>query len=88
MMIILSLLFAACWLPYYIINLCLNFDPSMSSQLIPLYPFTVLLGHSNSAQNPVIYCLMHRGFQQIVMRIVRCQCGGLVRKVGISVVAA
>ncbi|KAK7099687.1 hypothetical protein V1264_022765 [Littorina saxatilis] len=80
MMIILSVLFAACWLPYYIINLCLNFDPSMSADLIPLYPFTVLLGHSNSAQNPVLYCLMHRGFQRIVLRVLRCQCNGLFRK--------
>nr|KAG5709561.1 hypothetical protein BaRGS_001611 [Batillaria attramentaria] len=74
MMIILSVLFAACWLPYYIINLLLNFDPSMSARLIPVYPFALLLGHSNSAQNPVLYCLMHRGFQQIVVRMLKCQC--------------
>ncbi|XP_076462100.1 QRFP-like peptide receptor [Babylonia areolata] len=80
MMVILSLLFAACWLPYYIINLCINFGPSTSSDLISLYPFTVLLGHSNSAQNPVLYCLMHRGFQQIVLRMMRCQCRRLFRK--------
>ncbi|KAL8602596.1 hypothetical protein ACOMHN_062572 [Nucella lapillus] len=80
MMVIISLLFAACWLPYYIINLCINFDPSTSGDLIPLYPFTVLLGHSNSAQNPVLYCLMHRGFQQIVLRMLRCQCRRMFRK--------
>ncbi|PVD23914.1 hypothetical protein C0Q70_17190 [Pomacea canaliculata] len=74
MMIIISLLFAVCWLPYYIINICLDFSPLMSKHLIPLYPFTVLLGHSNSAQNPVLYCLMHRAFQQALLRLLRCQC--------------
>ncbi|XP_050401992.1 gastrin/cholecystokinin type B receptor [Patella vulgata] len=74
MMIIISILFAICWLPYYILNILMVFSNRISKQVIPLYPFALLLGHSNSAQNPILYCFMHRKFKECIVRIVKCQC--------------
>ncbi|RUS91342.1 hypothetical protein EGW08_000859 [Elysia chlorotica] len=74
MMIIISILFAACWLPYYICNICLDFEMEMNNQLIDLYPFAILLGHSNSAQNPILYCIMHKGFKNFLLKIIKCHC--------------
>ncbi|XP_012938629.1 gastrin/cholecystokinin type B receptor [Aplysia californica] len=74
MMIIVSVLFTACWLPYYIFNICFDFEADSSGQLITLYPFTLLLGHSNSAQNPVLYCFMHKSFRAFILRLIKCQC--------------
>ncbi|XP_041357530.1 gastrin/cholecystokinin type B receptor-like [Gigantopelta aegis] len=73
-MTIISLLFAVCWLPYYIFVICMDFDGQMSRDLITLYPFALLLGHTNCAQNPILYCFMHRGFKVCVVRIIKCQC--------------
>ena len=73
-MTIISLLFAVCWLPYYIFLICMDFDGQMSRDLITLYPFALLLGHTNCAQNPILYCFMHRGFKVCVIRIIKCQC--------------
>ncbi|CAL1541997.1 unnamed protein product, partial [Lymnaea stagnalis] len=50
MMIIVSVLFATSWLPYHIINICIDFEMNTSGQLILTYPFAILLGHSKSAQ--------------------------------------
>ncbi|GFN85486.1 neuropeptide ff receptor 2 [Plakobranchus ocellatus] len=74
MMIILSILFAVCWLPYYICNICLDFEVDTAKQLIDLYPFALLLGHSNSAQNPILYCFMHKGFKNFLLKLIKCQC--------------
>ncbi|CAG5119002.1 unnamed protein product, partial [Candidula unifasciata] len=74
MMIIISMMFAFCWLPYNIFNICLDFELDAAGQLITIYPFTILLGHSNSAQNPVLYWFMHRGFKAFVLKFIKCQC--------------
>ncbi|XP_059170497.1 gastrin/cholecystokinin type B receptor-like [Physella acuta] len=74
MMIIVSVLFAASWLPYHILTICLDFEVTGSLDLISLYPVALLLGHSNSAQNPILYCFMHKGFKTFLLRMVKCQC--------------
>ncbi|GFS10474.1 orphan G-protein coupled receptor 58 [Elysia marginata] len=66
MMIIISILFAACWLPYYICNICLDFEVDTATHLIDLYPFAILLGHSNSAQ---VGTLAHHVVLQITVFI-------------------
>ncbi|KAH9491975.1 hypothetical protein Btru_026612 [Bulinus truncatus] len=50
MLIIVSVLFATSWLPYHIINICIDFEIDASGHLILTYPFAILLGHSKSAQ--------------------------------------
>jgi len=73
MMIIISILFALCWLPYFIITICFDFSVTLSGTLSKLYPFALLLAHSHSAQNPILYCFMHRGFYEFLVKLVRCQ---------------
>lgn len=87
MMVIVSIMFAICWMPYFIITTCLNFklEPETKATMLSLYPFALLLGHSNSAQNPILYCCMHRGFHDFVAALLKCQCSrhGLKRTVSI-----
>lgn len=74
MMIVISVLFAVCWLPYYIMTIYMDFTPDKTSQVTPeVYSFALLLGHSNNAQNPVLYCFMHKGFKAAVKRLLRCK---------------
>lgn len=85
MMIIISILFALCWLPYFIIIICTDFHVTFIDTLGKLYPFALLLAHSHSAQNPILYCFMHRGFYEFLTKIARCQFAGIKnrRQVGI-----
>lgn len=73
MMIIISVLFALCWLPYFIVTICFDFNVTLFGTLPTLYPFALLLAHSHSAQNPILYCFMHRGFNDFLVKLVRCQ---------------
>lgn len=77
MMIVISILFALCWLPYFIIIICFDFHVTFTDTLGILYPFALLLAHSHSAQNPILYCFMHRGFYEFLTKIARCQFAGI-----------
>lgn len=80
MMIVISLLFAFSWMPYFIVNVTMDFlsnEKEHRSNLFAVYPFALLLGHSNSAQNPLLYCVMHRGFNNFLQKLVRCRCKDL-----------
>ena len=76
LLIILSVLFALSWMPYFLLSLFLYLDLSVESQLImnQIYPFALLLGHSNCAQNPILYSFMHKGFHKFTSQIFRCRC--------------
>ncbi|XP_052121994.1 orexin/Hypocretin receptor type 1-like isoform X2 [Frankliniella occidentalis] len=67
-LLVLAILFAMCWLPYNVIMLVLDLlDSSDNVQwLIDMLPFTLLLGHCNSAINPLLYCFMTRNFRRTV----------------------
>ncbi|XP_060070358.1 QRFP-like peptide receptor [Ylistrum balloti] len=84
MMIVISILFAVCWLPYFIINLCILFSLDRSIPM-SLYPYALLLAFSHSAQNPLLYFFMHRGFHDFVWRLIRCQCQQLRNSRQVSV---
>lgn len=73
MMIIISVLFAVSWLPYYILTICMDFGVGENDPGNVAYSFALLLGHSNSAQNPILYCFMHRGFQSFIKRLLHCK---------------
>lgn len=76
LLIILSVLFALSWMPYFLLSLFLYLDLSVESQQImnQIYPFALLLGHSNCAQNPILYSFMHKGFHKFTSQIFRCRC--------------
>ncbi len=74
MLLVLAILFAASWMPYYIIMLYTDFkkDKGQEASLTAL-SFALLLGHSHSAQNPVIYCVMNSGFKRGMLTLLSCR---------------
>ncbi|XP_046684843.1 orexin receptor type 2-like [Homalodisca vitripennis] len=79
-LLLLAVLFALCWLPYNVLSLLLDLDVSLPNigmhqeMLMTLFPFTLLLGHANSAINPLLYCFMTRNFRRSVRSFV-CHTG-------------
>ncbi|KAJ9590229.1 hypothetical protein L9F63_016649, partial [Diploptera punctata] len=66
-LLLLAILFAFCWLPYNL--MALLFDMGVGGDM-KLLSFTLLLGHANSAINPVLYCFMTRNFRRAVRELV------------------
>ena len=62
-LLLLAFVFAVCWLPYNTLNLMLDNETSISATFLQ---YMLLLGHANSALNPVIYCVMSRNFRRSV----------------------
>jgi len=64
-LLLLAILFALCWLPYNILNLLLELDERRpnAEEIFALLPFALLLGHANSAINPLLYCFLTRNFR-------------------------
>ena len=75
MLLILAAIFALSWMPYHIIILYMDFIQSeyMDKTLVILY-FSLLVGHSHSAQNPIVYCLMNNSFRRGLISILKCRC--------------
>ena len=72
MLIALAILFALCWLPYHSVSLYLDFH-STHKQLLDILPYTIFLGHSNSAFNPILYFYSSRSFRCFLVRMLRCK---------------
>lgn len=72
MLIALAVLFAICWLPYYCVSLYLDFYPEHTHLLVAL-PYTIFLGHSNSALNPILYFYSSKSFRCVLMRMLKCR---------------
>lgn len=93
-LLLLALLFAACWMPFSILNLLS--DAGVVAHDNALIPYSRLLAHSNSAINPIIYCFMTRNFRRSVKELLwrsraglaassrrsnRCQVGRIGRQI-------
>ncbi|KAK6179376.1 hypothetical protein SNE40_011756 [Patella caerulea] len=61
-----AVMFAVCWLPYYIVNTYLNFKSDIVAANI--VHFMLLVGHFHSATNPVLYCFLHKTFRRYLKR--------------------
>ena len=72
MLVVLAALFAFCWLPYYIVSLYLDFHGNEEPFLVIL-PFTILLGHANSAINPILYFYSSKSFRTYLIRTLTCK---------------
>ncbi|XP_045158873.1 QRFP-like peptide receptor isoform X2 [Mercenaria mercenaria] len=72
MLIALAVLFAICWLPYYCVSLYLDFYPEHTHLLVAL-PYTIFLGHSNSALNPILYFYSSKSFRCVLLRMFKCR---------------
>lgn len=73
MLIALAILFAVCWLPYHIVSLYLDFNKTQVKPFLAVLPFTILVGHANSALNPVLYFYSSRSFRKYLYRILKCK---------------
>ncbi|XP_061184763.1 QRFP-like peptide receptor [Saccostrea echinata] len=71
LLICVVVIFCVCWLPYNVINIWLEFNITTKSVVISekVYPLLQLLAISNSAINPICYCLMSSGFQKAFLRL-------------------
>ena len=71
MLIVVAVLFGISWLPYYVITTYLVFHPE-DTMFLSALPFALLLAHSNSAHNPILYCFMNVTFRKCVYKILQC----------------
>ncbi|KAJ6657922.1 hypothetical protein lerEdw1_001712 [Lerista edwardsae] len=63
-------LFAVCWLPLCIMNCILYFLPNKKLPQVLMYA-GILLTHSNSVMNPIIYAFRIKKFRKTCIRILR-----------------
>ncbi|XP_037299078.1 neuropeptide FF receptor 1 [Manduca sexta] len=71
-LLLLAVLFALCWLPYNIVQLLIDVNAVQIDSASLVLPYTLLLGHANSAINPIVYCLMTRNFRRSLRKLI-CQ---------------
>ncbi|XP_067124237.1 QRFP-like peptide receptor [Centruroides vittatus] len=72
--VILTTVFAACWVPYNFITFLLDcqMNTQMDEALLDFLPFGLLLGHTNSAINPILYCWLNRRFRWCLIDQLKC----------------
>ncbi len=78
MLLILAILFACSWLPYYVTVLYESFSNGMENEgtasgYLTFRPYALLLGHSHTAQNPILYFVMNPSFKQGVKAVMGCR---------------
>ncbi|CAB3243561.1 unnamed protein product [Arctia plantaginis] len=69
-LLLLAVLFALCWLPYNILQLLIDVNAVHVESVSIILPYTLLLGHTNSAINPIVYCLMTRNFRRSLRKLI------------------
>ncbi|KAJ8733067.1 hypothetical protein PYW07_015666 [Mythimna separata] len=69
-LLLLAVLFALCWLPYNILQLLIDVNAVNVESVSAMLPYTLLLGHTNSAINPIVYCLMTRNFRRSLRKLI------------------
>ncbi|XP_066142622.1 orexin receptor type 2-like [Euwallacea fornicatus] len=77
-LLLLAVVFAGCWLPYHIMILVENLNNHEETDVVRIY--LLLLGHSNSALNPIIYCALSRNFRTSIKNLLKCKMNCLKKK--------
>lgn len=75
-LLLLACIFAICWLPYHIMLLWMDInhkvhlsskdDHDDAGDSMEIRKYFLLLGHANSALNPIIYCALSRRFRNSI----------------------
>lgn len=68
-LLLLAVVFAVCWLPYHIASLVVNLN---GNEYENLNKYLLLLGHANSALNPIIYCVLSKKFRSSTVKLLKC----------------
>lgn len=68
-LLLLAIVFAVCWLPYHIMNLVVNLN---DYEYETATSYLLLLGHTNSALNPIIYCVLSKKFRSSTAKLLNC----------------
>jgi len=75
---VVSVVFVVCWLPYYTVNIYLDFK--RDQELVEIVYLGLFVGHLHCITNPILYCFMHKTFRYCVKRMLPCWGNILVRK--------
>lgn len=70
MCMVVSIVFVVCWLPYYIVNIHLNFEKD--GELLDIVYWGLFIGHLHCITNPILYCFMHKSFRYGAKKILLC----------------
>jgi 7 transmembrane receptor (rhodopsin family) len=81
LLIVVAVLFASSWLPYHAVSLYFNFVKKNEPVSLAVLSVALLLGHSQSAQNPIVYCIMSTTFRRAMISALHCRRPCLVREV-------
>ncbi|KAK3089028.1 hypothetical protein FSP39_000252 [Pinctada imbricata] len=75
MLVALAIVFAVCWLPFYVVTLYIdfNFHKKNLNPFVQALPFAILLGHANSALNPILYFYSSKSFRKYLFRALKCR---------------
>ena len=74
MLLVLAVLFALSWMPYHAVSLYADFgSKAQTESSLTALSFALLLGHSHSAQNPIVYCLMNRNYKTGMWALLCCR---------------
>ncbi|XP_006814422.1 somatostatin receptor type 5-like [Saccoglossus kowalevskii] len=76
LVIVAVIVFAICWLPFYAIQLYIEFFleaamPSMTATIV--YYVSICLSYSNSALNPFVYTFVGKMYRENIKRLLRCK---------------
>ncbi|WAR22895.1 QRFPR-like protein [Mya arenaria] len=77
MCIVVSVVFVVCWLPYYTVNIYLDFK--RDEGLLDIVYWGLFIGHLHCITNPILYCFMHKTFRYCVKRMLPCWRKSFVR---------
>ncbi|KAF7272213.1 hypothetical protein GWI33_014982 [Rhynchophorus ferrugineus] len=73
-LLLLAFVFAGCWLPYHIMALIMDtttLTDDQTNQIQYVNIYLLLLGHTNSALNPIIYCALSRNFRNSIKQLLK-----------------
>ena len=75
MLLVMAIAFAVSWLPYHAVSLYVDFVNKADVDEVSLaaLSFALFLGHTHSAQNPILYCIMNRSFKRSVSAVLMCR---------------
>ncbi|XP_023017252.1 tachykinin-like peptides receptor 86C [Leptinotarsa decemlineata] len=68
-LLLLAFVFALCWLPYHLMTLMADLGTSTGEHTKQSKRYLRLLGHANSALNPIIYCALSRKFRRSIKNL-------------------